>query len=194
MEREKESRLRRAQPSRAPGTEEGALTVARKKKQKEPPAEQEAAIAGSDECDTREPLSMDQPADVVARTLSEDDQDDRVRAALGLTSDDPLPDVDEETLLAYHKCLEAKLSFPFRGSYSQETGPMEDTTYSITVTGLVDPDEYDCDEFYGLFCEALVSSRGRRGTQLPLGKVEVEAGDPNQQVVDDYGYWFWNHR
>jgi hypothetical protein len=51
--------------------------------------------------DAGEPIPMEQPTQIVARPLSPDDQDDRVRAALGLTSGDPLPDVDEATLLKY---------------------------------------------------------------------------------------------
>ena len=175
-------------------TLESVHPVFRKRRERDGLEHEAMWLEGKDiELETGGPAPIERPTGV-PRPLREHDQDDRVRAALGSTSDDPLPDVSEETLLAYHKYLEAKLSFPLRGSYSQETGPMEDTTYSIAVTGLVDPGEHDCDESYGLFCGALVSSRGRRGIDLPLGKVEVEAGDPNRQLVDDYGYWFWNHR
>ena len=34
--------------------------------------------------------------------------------ALGLTHDDPLPDVSRKTLLAYHRYLKDKLKFPFK--------------------------------------------------------------------------------
>src|SRR2546423_4618606 len=46
------------------------------------------------------------PTKISARPLNEKDQDDRVRIALGLTSNDPLPEVDDDTLLAYHRYLQ----------------------------------------------------------------------------------------
>jgi hypothetical protein len=45
--------------------------------------------------------------------LGEEDQDDRVRMARGLTHDDPLPDVSRKTLLAYCRYLAANPKFPF---------------------------------------------------------------------------------
>jgi hypothetical protein len=46
---------------------------------------------------TRVPI--EQPTQIVTKPLSEKDQDDRVRMALGLTHDDPLPEVRRKTLL-----------------------------------------------------------------------------------------------
>src|SRR5207302_11439773 len=48
--------------------------------------------------DTGGPVVIEQPTSIVTRPLSERDQDDRVRIALGLTGDDPLPEVDDDTL------------------------------------------------------------------------------------------------
>ena len=44
------------------------------------------------------PVAIEQPTTIVTKPLSEKDQDDRVRMALGLTHDDPLPDVSRKTL------------------------------------------------------------------------------------------------
>jgi hypothetical protein len=52
------------------------------------------------ERDTGGPAVIEQPTSIVPRPLNEKDQDDRVRIALGLTSDDPLPEVDDDTLRA----------------------------------------------------------------------------------------------
>ncbi len=142
------------------------------------------------EPDDGTPRPMEEPT-IVERPLTEDNEEDRVRSAFGLGSDDPLPGVDEATLVAYHGHLAARLSFPFRATCEEETEPYEITEHSITVTGLLEPDEYDCTEFYGLMCDA---REGRRGCQVVLGKVEVSGDGPNAGLVDDYRYWFWNHR
>src|SRR5687767_3738281 len=55
------------------------------------------------EPDSGGPAVIEQPKKITTRSLNPRDQDDRVRMALGLTSDDPLPDVDENALLAYHR-------------------------------------------------------------------------------------------
>src|SRR5881275_1960154 len=47
------------------------------------------------EPDTGEPAPIEQPTRIITRPLKMSDQDDRIRAILGLTSDDPLPKVDE---------------------------------------------------------------------------------------------------
>lgn len=141
--------------------------------------------------DTGGPVQIEQPARIVAKPLSPDDQDDRVRAALELTSDYPLPDVDETTLLKYHAHLAARLSFPFEDDFSEETGPMEYTTRPLTILGLLDPEEYPPDEFYGLICEA---RKGKRRVEVPLGELEMAEGKPDHQLISDYSYWFWNNR
>jgi len=134
------------------------------------------------------PVTIEPSENVVTRPLSMSDQDDRIRAVFGLTSDDPLPEADDESVVTYFKFLAAKLSFPFEAQYSFETGLLQSTTWSITAVGLLDPDDFPTEE-YGLFCEA---RRGRRGVELPLAELEVGKGDPNRQLVDDYSYWFAN--
>src|SRR2546423_2346767 len=64
------------------------------------------------EPDDGTPVPLEQPTSIVTKPLSEKDQDDRVCMALGLTHDDPLPQVTYKTLLAYHRYLAAHLTFP----------------------------------------------------------------------------------
>jgi hypothetical protein len=109
--------------------------------------------------------------------------------ALGVTSDDPVPDVDEVTILTYYEYLAAHLSFPFDAEFSADTSPMEQKSYPVTVLGLLDPEEYDDD--FGLVCEA---RQGRQALHLPLSEVKVPKGKPNHDLVGDYSYWFWNWR
>ena len=140
------------------------------------------------EPDRDEPVQIERPTSIVTKPLSMDDQDDRIRSALGLTSDDPLPEADDESLVAYYKYLTTNLSFPFEAKYSFETGPFESKTFSITVLGLLDPDEFS-DDMYGLFCQA---RRDGERVELPLTEVEVKKRNPNRRLVEDYSYWFVN--
>ena len=129
---------------------------------------------------TRVPI--EEPTQIVTTPLSEKDQDDRVRMALGLTHDDPLPEVGRKTLLAYYRYLAANLKFPFRAR--SETNGL-----SLTVHRLPNPREYDLDEDEGLLCEA----RDREGPfPIPLSELDDAVG--NRKLVRDYGYWFWNWR
>src|SRR3954468_11263995 len=130
---------------------------------------------------TRVPI--EQPTSIVTEPLSEKDQDDRVRMALGLTHDDPLPDVSPKWLRAYHRYLKVHLKLPFKARY-------ESDGTSLTVHRLPEPKEYDLDDEYGLLCEA----RGRHGPfDVPLAELD-EAGSGNRRLVGDYGYWFGNYR
>jgi len=138
------------------------------------------------------PLEIEQPTEITTKPLSSKDQDDRVRMVLGLTSNDPLPDVHDETLEAYHEHLSQTLAFPFEAEYTSETGPFSSRTIQVKVIGLGDPDDEPMiDGTYGILCEARYE---RRRPVLPLGELEVKKGKPNRQLVDDYSYWFWNHR
>jgi hypothetical protein len=143
---------------------------------------------GDIEADTGGPAVIEQPTRIVTRPLNEKDQDDRVRIALGLTSDDPLPEVDDDTLRAYHRYLAAHLALPFEAKWEPEHGPIA----TIKITGLGEPeDDPWADETYGLLCEARA---GGRLIEVPLGECEAGKGGANRQLLKDYSYWFWNNR
>jgi hypothetical protein len=137
------------------------------------------------------PLNMEHPTAITTKPLSPKDQDDRIRMVFGLTSNDPLPDVDDETPESYHQHLSENLSFPFEAEHTSETGPFSSRTIQVKVIGLGDPDdELMIDEMYGILCEA---RHERRVVTLPLGELEVKKGKPSWQLVKDYCYWFWNY-
>jgi hypothetical protein len=142
-------------------------------------------IGGNDlEPDTGGPLKIEQPTRIISKPLSPKDQDDRIRMIFGLTSNDPLPDVDDETIAAYHKHLSKNLVFPFAAVHGEKFGHPE----RVTVTGLGDPDDEPMiDDVYGILCEARLE---KQLVTLPLG--ELEDAKPNRQLVDDYCYWFHN--
>jgi uncharacterized protein YodC (DUF2158 family) len=144
------------------------------------------------EPDAGGPLDIERPTEIATKPLSPKDQEDRVRMVFGLTSNDPLPDVDDETLLAYHTHLLEGLSFPFEAEHTSETGPFSSRTIQVKVIGLGDPDDEPMiDDTYGILCEA---RHERRVVTLPLGELEVKKGKLIRQLIEDYCYWFWNHR
>jgi hypothetical protein len=143
------------------------------------------------EPDDGTPIPVEQPTAIRTPPLSMEDEDDRIRAVFGLTHDDPLPEVNRATLLTYHRYLKDRLTFPFPVTYERETAPFSSKRIPVTVTGLADPETYDLDEFYGLFCEG----RYQRGSiRVPLADVEAKKGDPNRRPVADYSSWFTNYR
>src|SRR5258708_6278329 len=103
--------------------------------------EQESMWLGDEDLETSDGtrVPIEEPTQIVTQPLSEKDQDDRVRLALGLTHDDPLPKVSRKSFLAYHRYLATNLKFPFRAR-SDSDG------LSLTVHRLPDPREYDLDE------------------------------------------------
>jgi uncharacterized protein YodC (DUF2158 family) len=136
------------------------------------------------EPDAGEPLNIEQPTEIIVKPLSPKDQDDRIRMVFGLTSNDPLPEVDDETLTTYRDNLAKNLTFPFRAQHGAEYGYPE----RAKVIGLGDPDEDPMiDETDGILCEARMEGQV---VTLPLG--ELEDAKPNRQLIDDYCYWFHN--
>jgi hypothetical protein len=115
------------------------------------------------EPDDGSPVSMVQPMQIKTASLSEKDQADRVRMALGMTHDDPLPNVSRKTLLLYYRYLTANLMFPFKAK-------TESDGTSLTVHRLTDPKKDELEEEEGLLCEA----RDRQTTfTIPLSELNL---------------------
>ncbi len=148
---------------------------------------EEYTLTGDDlEPDPGGPLAIEQPTKIKTRPLSPKDEKDRIRMVFGLTSNDPLPDVDEESLKTYHRHLSKKLALPFRAEHGSEHGHPE----NIKVFDMVDIDSkpmIDCQ--YGILCRV---SSGGESFNLPLA--ELEYPSRNRQLLRDYCYWFWDHR
>jgi hypothetical protein len=135
------------------------------------------------------PLEIEQPASIVPRPLSMDDPDDRVRAVFGLTWEDPLPPLSQETHRQYYDYLKTHLSFPFEARYLDQTGPLGMTRHAHTVSVVAMLDDFPIDETHGAMCEA---QEGQRRWELPLSQLELSGGSPNQQLIKDYLYWFYD--
>ncbi len=142
------------------------------------------------EADDGTPVPIEQPTEIKTPPLSKKDQDDRVRMALGLTHDDPLPEISHETLRAYHRYLSEHLRFPFTAFYGEEAiGPYSRKQATMTVTGLLAPEDGGLDVDEGLIG---VGRLGDEEIELPLREIEVRKKDPNARLVSDYAYWFDN--
>jgi len=163
--------------------------VVKKRSEKDGTVFEEYWLGDDDlEPDPGGPLNIEQPTEITTKPLSPKDEDDRIRMVFDLTSNDPLPEVDDDTLLAYHQYLAANLTFPFEAEHGAEYGHPE----KIKVIGLGDPDEEPMiDDDYGILCEARME---RQVVALPLDELEVLKGKANRQLVADYCYWFGNYR
>ena len=127
---------------------------------------------------------------IVMEPFNAQDQEARIRAALGLAHG-PLPEVQSQWLHRYYEYLTAYLSLPFDGEYAEDISIYRQLVAPVTVVALLHPDDHGGHEEYGLLC------RARRGTQeieLPLADVELPADAANSQLIEDYWYWFWNWR
>jgi hypothetical protein len=134
------------------------------------------------ELDTGEPVKIEQPTALISRPLTSDDQDDRIRIIFELTSDDPLPDINDENVRRYHRYLASHLSFPFQAICRVETGILQEM---VTVTRLLDADR--CDEDEGILCEAMLDGEP---IDLYLTDLELPENSDNRQLIEDYAYWF----
>ncbi len=145
------------------------------------------------EPDEGTPVPIVQPTTVVPRPLSPDNDEDRVRMALGLTHDELLPDVNHETLLAYHRYLSKNLNFPFKARYEKPIGRSKRVEMPVTVTGLLRPEECAIDEQYGIIA---TGQDAEERVDFPLAEIEIEikSSSPSCQMVRDYAYWFHNWR
>ena len=113
------------------------------------------------EADVGDPVAMEQPVNIVTRPLRPNDQDDRIRAVFGLTSDDPLPEPDEEYLEQYYEYLKTHLTFPFEATYWKETGPFESRKCTVNIVGLVEPDECCVEDRCGVIAKIQRQRRPR---------------------------------
>ncbi len=110
--------------------------------------------------------------------------------ALGLTHDDPLPKVSRKTLRVYQRYLAERLTFPFPAT-TWDLGRLHDQLVSVTIHGLLPPEEVGLNKKTGLICTGLDQNGP---IEIPLAEVEVKPKAPNHRLVSDYSYWFHDWR
>jgi len=134
--------------------------------------------------DLGESLPVEQPTDIQTQPLDLNDQQDRIRAALGVTTDDAVPVVEKATLHTYGEYLKARLAFPFPATFSEHVGQLRDVR-TIPVVGMSDTTSVEPE--YGLVCKV----KGDQNVwEMPLVLLEVSKDDPNRQLLEDYRRWF----
>ncbi len=131
------------------------------------------------------PLRMEQPQAITPRPLSKKEPDDRVRMVFGLTSDELLPQPDDESLETYYGYLLERLRFPFPAEYDDYSLFEPRAAERVKVTGLAGDDTWDRED--GILCEVR-TQRGR--ACLPLANLRARRSGPNFRLVDDYTAWF----
>lgn len=120
--------------------------------------------------------------------LSRGKQNQRILRIFQLQKHENLPEVSPNTLENYFAFLTKNLLFPIHGTFDQEAGPLQNTTYPITIKHLVE----DIDEFYGICIEG---TAGKKHVELPLADFDCDSADHrNFQLINDYKTWFWNKR
>ena len=124
------------------------------------------------ESDSGEPVPMEQPINIASRPLSKNDREDRIRAIFGLTSDDPLPEVNEATLCTYHEHLAAHLKFPLQAIYWQDIGLFQSRKRKFSVVGLTNVGEYEPEEGYGLLCDVQNVADSKETTTVVKAQVK----------------------
>lgn len=91
------------------------------------------------ELDTGSPLDIEHPKKITTKPLSPRVQDDRIRMVFGLTSNDLLPDVDDESLEAYHDYLSSNLVFSFTPNTGQNMVIQNESMLSAWVIPMINP-------------------------------------------------------
>ncbi len=134
--------------------------------------------------DLGEGLPVEQPTNIQTKPLDLNDQEDRIRAALGVTTDDAIPVVGKATLLTYCEYLKARLTFPFPATFSDHNGKRQ-IVQTIPVVGM--SDKFPVEHEYGLVCKV---KGDQEEWEVPLMLLEVGKNDPNHQLLEDYRRWF----
>ncbi len=142
------------------------------------------------ELDDGTPVPIEQPTEIKTPPLSMDDQDDRIRAAFGLTHDDLLPKVSHKNQHVYYRYLLTQLSFPFRAKSWKKISRDSDKLVRLTVTGLYDFDDYDVEECYGLIG---VGKESGGSVEFSLMDIEGIEDQANRRLIEDYSYWLANY-
>jgi hypothetical protein len=141
------------------------------------------------EIDDGTPVAVEQPIQIKTPPLSETDQDDQVRMALCLTHDNPLPKVNYENLLTYHRYLSKHLLFPFKARFEKPVRWARQVAMPLTVMGLLPTDDCVIDEQYGIIA---TGRDPEESFDFPLAEIEVKGASPSCRIVRDYAYWFHN--
>jgi hypothetical protein len=134
--------------------------------------------------DLGEGLELEEPTNIQTKPLDPAEPEDRLRAALGVTTDDAVPLVEKPILLRYFEYLKGNLVFPFPATYSHHDGKRR-IFRRVSVVGL--SDEFPIEDEYGLVSRV---KDDKEEWEVPLLLLEVGLNDRNSQLLTDYRWWF----
>ena len=109
-----------------------------------------------------------------------------------MTSDDPLPEVDDESLARYHAYLAAHLKLPLEARIVEEIGPREVSERRVRMERLLPPEDSDTEE--GLLVAGPFGDDEEE--ELPLWMLATAEVAPDfnpgeqRRLLQDYAYWF----
>src|SRR5207248_1725254 len=132
---------------------------------------------GQDDLEPLSPLAVAPPAPT-------GDRERRVRIALGLEPDGPMPPVTRDALGDYHRLLSARLAFPLVGFFRLQLSATESKPYPLALTGLRPAAEAGR---YGILAETKLEGQL---CALPLADCEPAADGPARELLADYAAWF----
>ncbi len=131
-------------------------------------------------------VQMEQPATLSAKPLDPKRVDDRIRAVFHLTTDDPLPPLNEANLRHFYEHLAANIALPISVTNAELelNGPPD--LQRLTLVELVPP---HAGEVKGeLFAEV---TAGDSRAVVPLSHLEPQRDDGSARLLRDYAYWIW---
>src|SRR5262249_38730038 len=135
------------------------------------------------EPDVGDPPPVEQPTQINTEPLSPKYADDRVRMIFGLTTDDPLPPIDEGSLRRYHEHLKENVPLPFKARLIDPGYPPPGRKVEVRRLLDFDPDQLG----EGVLCEA---ADNEETFVVPLVLLSPFNLHPRQRAVGDYVCWF----
>jgi hypothetical protein len=129
--------------------------------------------------------ALEQPGSLTPRPLRLDNPADRIRAALGLTSDDPLPSVDTQTLRRYHAYLTERLAFPISAEFIDEEAGFAVPPLPVEIVRLWPAEELDPAQ--GIQAEV---REGKQVFLVPLASLIVRGDGRALGLIQDYAAWY----
>ena len=132
------------------------------------------------------PLAIEQPIKITPRPLSAEDQSDRVRMVFGVTSDDLLPAVDEDSLETYYDHLVKQMKLPVDARHCPQEDFLNPSPLRRVKVVALDG-EIGWDEDEGILCK-IRTDEGEK--VVPLTDIEFRHSDPNYQLLADFSTWF----
>ncbi len=128
-------------------------------------------------------LSIVAPKTIISAPLSKHNQEDRIRAVFGLTSDDLLPERDRSSERTYFEYLKAHLLFPFQADCWDANFSRRMFVRRVSVLSMAERCE---PADFGILC---LANDGKNYLEAPLADLDVDKNSPNGPLLEDYVYW-----